>query len=233
MATLREIVYNIKNVMQSGIQSDDALPSDRQYAFMIDYYRAKLVKERVEKGNSINTYVQDLGALELVEAGANECCEPYRCVLRTKRKLPDFVTARGKELATFVGTVHGRPFQQTWYFRSFWDAEARFTGWRPKWYYQNPYIYVLNPPDPAMELINIKGVFENPGKAEDFNQCECEGEECKNLLDFDYPLEESILDIIYKLMLETELNTILSIPQDRINESADTTNTRSPQTRAS
>lgn len=227
MSTLREIVYNIKNLMGKGLQSDDQLPSDRQYAFMVDYYRAKIVKESIEKNKSISPYIQNLGSVELIEADPHECCDGYDCILRTKRKIPDFITANGKEVATYVGTRDKSfLFQQTYYTRSYWDAFARYTGNMPKWYYQSPYLYILNPPDPAMRMMNIQGVFEDPEEAENWRDCECEGTDCKKGLNFEYPFEDNMLDVLYKMMIQTELNLLLTVPEDQINDTATTESQR-------
>jgi len=46
-----EIIYNIKNLIAGGIQSDDQDLSDLQLAYIINYYRARLFKQEQEKEN--------------------------------------------------------------------------------------------------------------------------------------------------------------------------------------
>ena len=48
---LSKIIYNIKNLYSGGIQSDDINLSDAQLAHIINYYRAKLIKQEQEKEN--------------------------------------------------------------------------------------------------------------------------------------------------------------------------------------
>jgi hypothetical protein len=54
MASYNEIVYNLKNVYRGGITSDDETMSDRQLIFIFNYYRAKLIREDLNKGRTID-----------------------------------------------------------------------------------------------------------------------------------------------------------------------------------
>ena len=57
-----EIIYNVKNLLAGGILSDDLDLSISQMAFIIDYYRARLVKQDQDKGRfNTELYIQNLG----------------------------------------------------------------------------------------------------------------------------------------------------------------------------
>ena len=47
--TLGEIIYNAKNLLNKGQSTDDFNLSDRQWSFIVNYYRAKLVKQQLQK----------------------------------------------------------------------------------------------------------------------------------------------------------------------------------------
>ena len=47
---LSEIVYNIKNLIAGGLESDDENLSNAQVGFMVGYYRAKLFRQDRLKG---------------------------------------------------------------------------------------------------------------------------------------------------------------------------------------
>ena len=86
---LSEIIYNIKNLMAGGIESDDEDLSNAQLAFIIGYYRAKLLKQDQEKGRFDKAlYVQNLGKVPVQEADKNECCDIDACILRTATQIP-------------------------------------------------------------------------------------------------------------------------------------------------
>jgi hypothetical protein len=223
---LSEIVYNIKNLRAGGIGSDDENVSDRQIAFWVQYYRAKLLKQDQDKGRfEIQSYVQNLGVVPLTTADKNECCEG-ECILRTELKIPKpLETYKGLNI-TFVGTANGKPFDKQTHNSVLWNKSAKYTGKEPKWYFQNGYIYLLNPPTKMMSEINIQGIFEDPLEAQQFRTCDCPGndEDCSGKfpsLDFEFSLPAHHVDTIVKLVAETELRILSSFPSDTSNDSAD------------
>ena len=56
MATIKEIVYDIKNIVRGGLQSDDEMISDRQIEFQINSIRAQLIRQDINKRRSISYY---------------------------------------------------------------------------------------------------------------------------------------------------------------------------------
>ena len=52
MATLKEIIYNIKNLQGRGEFTDDLKLSDRQLEFIIDHFRAELAAQKANTGKS-------------------------------------------------------------------------------------------------------------------------------------------------------------------------------------
>lgn len=222
---LSEIVYNIKNLIAGGIESDDENLSNEQLSFIVGYYRARLIKQDQEKGRvDKSLYVQNLGLVDLVEADKNECCEG-ECILRTKLKIPrPLETYKGLNI-TFVGNSDGLPYDMQKANTIFWNKSAKYTGKEPKWYYQNGYIYIINPPSDMLETINIQGIFEDPSVAEKFRVCDCEQNEgdCTSVyeLDYEYPLPLHLVDTVVKLVAETELRLLSSFPTDLTNDSVD------------
>lgn len=212
--------------MAGGIESDDENLSNEQLAFMIGYYRSKLLKQDQEKGRlDKQLYVQNLGHVPIQQAEKNECCEGD-CILRTSEKIPKpLETYKGLNI-TFVGTANGRPFDQQTHNAIWWNKAAKYTGKEPKWYYQNGYLYLINPPSMMIDNINIQGIFEDPMVAEKFRTCDCpdnDGDCAENFesFDFQYPLPMHHVDTIVKLVAETELRLLSSFPTDISNDSID------------
>jgi hypothetical protein len=208
--------------MAGGIESDDENLSDAQLAFIIGYYRSKLLKQDQEKGRFDKAlYNQNLGKVPLIEADKNECGEVDVCILRTKEKIPrPLETYKGLNIS-FVGTVGGRPFQRHFHNSMFWAGAAKWTKNEPKWYYQNGYLYLMNPPSRMLSDINIQGIFEKPEAADEFRTCDCpdNNEDCLRSLDVEYPLPAHHVDTVVKLIAETELRILTSIPVDTANNS--------------
>lgn len=220
---LSEIVYNIKNLISGGIQSDDENLSDDQVAFIVNYYRAKLLRQDISKGKSkseINT--QNLGRVNLIQADKNECCDIDACMLRTEFKIPKPLAVNNDLNLSFVGTLNGIDFSKKQHNTMRWSCSAKYTGNHTFWYYQNGYIYISNPPTTLMKYINIQGVFEDPIEAESFRTCDCDnGLDCVKGLDIEYPMSLHNVDLVVKLMAETELNILMSLPSDISNDGLD------------
>ena len=222
---LSEIVYNIKNLIAGGIESDDENLSNAQVAFMVNYYRAKLFRQDRLKGRmGKEIYVQNLGKVPLQQADKNECCEIDACILRTQNQIPKPLQTYDGLNITFIGMLNGRPYEKRHHNSLIWSSAAKYTKDTTKWYYQNGYIYLVNPVDPLLDNINIQGIFEDPMQAEKFRTCDCpNGSDCidEDSLDFEYSLPAHQVDLIVKLVAETELRLLTALPTDISNDGMD------------
>lgn len=225
MAKLNELIYNIKNLLAGGRASDDMLVSNEQIAFWINYYRVKVIKQDREKNPQLKQiYIQNLGKVEMIQTDRNECCDTTQCVLRTKVKIPTLLETNGTRNITFVGTVLGKPFQETFATNVPYVTYDKYTGKDPKWFYENGYIYLVNPISSILKYINIRGVFEDPLLAEDFVTCGCANvgtEGCRLDYDFEYPLPQFQIDIVVKMIAQTELALISGTYNDTTNDGQD------------
>lgn len=215
-----EIIYNIKNLRAGGLQSTGEDLSDAQLAFIIDYYRAKLNKQDNDRGRTNRSQdIQDLGKVSL-EQSTDDCCDiGGDCVLRTVLPIPSFLEFNNTALITFVGTVDGQAFQFSKENKITWDKFAKYTGKLPKWFTKNNYIYIINPPSTLLKYITIRGIFESPKKANEFKTCDCDnGLSCNRDFDFEYPLSLDRVDLIVKLIAETEFRILQTIIQDDLND---------------
>lgn len=222
---LSEIVYNIKNLIAGGVESDDVNLSNAQVAFMIGYYRARLFRQDRLKGRvSRETFVQNLGKVSIIEADKNECCDIEACILRTELKVPKPLETYDGLNLSFVGEYGGRPFDKENHNSMYWAQAAKYTGKEPKWYYQNGYIYLVNPPSRMIDHVNIQGIFEDPMVAEKFRTCDCPNNSpCldEDTLDFEYNMPLHYVDLIVKMVAETELRILTSLPSDITNDGQD------------
>lgn len=221
---LSEIIYNIDNLIAGGVRSDDENISDRQMAFIINYYRAKLIKQDQDRERLLNTmYVQNLGTVDLIQADKNECCDIDACILRTSLKIPKPLETYSKLNLTFVGTLNGRQFNRYTHNSLQWKHAAKYTAKEPAWYYQNGYIYIVDPPTEMTSVINIQGIFENPIAAQSFVTCGCEDdvENCNETFsdfEFEYPLPQHHVDTIVKMFADNELRMFMTLPADVQND---------------
>ena len=52
--TMNMMVYDLKNLVSGGIQSDDSRPSDRQVAYWINQTRAQLIRQEFSQRGKIH-----------------------------------------------------------------------------------------------------------------------------------------------------------------------------------
>ena len=164
MATLNEIVANIRNIAGGRVPSDDDVPSYEQVKFWVNQYRALLIKRDLDKGKSINPdVVSDLGCVELKLVDAAECCDiKAGCVvLKTAVKIPDTIELNQYNAITFVGLIDkATGFQITTPVKAKWTKYNRFTSSAAEAYLLNGHIYITN--NKVIRYINIRGIFNDP-----------------------------------------------------------------------
>lgn len=207
--------------MSGGVQSDDASLTDRQLMFIVDYYRAKLLRQDQDKGRFTQSlYIQNLGCVPVSQGDKNDKCDIDDCILQTDILPKPLETNAGANL-TFVGTSNGTPFQMKPHNAMFWKRAAKWTGKEPAWYFQSGKIKLVDPPTMMFSDLNVQGIFERPSEAKEFMTCACpdNNEDCFSGFEFDYPMPLHHVDIIVKLVAETELRILTSIPIDNSNNS--------------
>lgn len=215
--TKREIVQSFKNLYANGRQTDDVRISDRQWSFIVDYHRAQLIRQQVEKGQSLNeNLIQELGAYNETTK-QRELKVPKQANGRwyTDLPIPQAVEVYQQNLLTFVGTIYGEAFQKTNQQRAQWEQYAKYTAKKPKWFQLGNILHLLTPPSPTLNIITVKGVFERPLEVLRYNKQQVpEIDE----LDYEYPISAVMLDTLYQLMAERELKLSIALPKDLVND---------------
>lgn len=212
--TLKEIVYQIRNLKGGGISSDDDKLSNDQYADIITYYRAKLIRQEIDRGMKLDPMViQSVTNIELERVKFNRG-EPLsgKTVFRSIKEIPRAISTKGTNLVTFVGhNMLGQSFQRTTLSKSQFDVCRPFTGLNIKWFEFDKHIYVIT--EDSLKHIVVQLVAENPLKVVELN-----GDlDPFDPLDFEYPISIVMLDSIFKLMSDAEFK-ISGTPTDDVND---------------
>jgi hypothetical protein len=224
MATYNEIIYNLKNLYRGGVTSDDEDISNRQVIFIFNYYRAKLIREDLNKKRSIDRgLIQDLGCVPVECVDAAECCDitdSGSTVLRTVNPIPDLLELYDRNLLTFVGTVDKAvSYQITPEAQVRWSKYNKYTGKKPKAFMRsdNNHIYIANAPA-GLEFINVQGIFEDPEDAKEYSHCD--GTPCFTR-DMDYPISAHMIPAINQLIAQNELRGLATSPSDETNNTTE------------
>lgn len=170
-ASLNEIAYNILNNIREGRSSNNEYLSVDQIKFNVNYYRALLIRRDTERtNNSLQMFEQDLGIVDvdLFDTAEDSVEESMVDALRTTKKLPTPIRLKNKEAFTFIGGMDktGEAIPLTHANRSYWSQFRKYSKGQPEAYFRNGYLYITNADD--MDVINVRGVFEDPEDVFDF-----------------------------------------------------------------
>jgi len=205
--TLQEIIYNLKD----SLGSDAEKLTNAQYKFIIDYYRSKLLRQRLGRGEKLApVFAPALHKINIVEIedGDPGCMDMACNVYKTVKEIPSIIPYTINRSLLYLGSTDGHlSFQETSFQTLELEQYAKYIKEQPKWFLLGDKIYVVNPPDEAPEYITIQGVFEDPLKAaalcEDFDKA------CIRNYKFDYPISGDMLDTIYELIKKKELQGLI------------------------
>lgn len=216
MASLNQLIYDIKNIISGGVQSDDITISDRQVAFWINQTRATLIGQLLSDGKSIpDALIQHLECVELHCVDAAECCEIETCerVLRSTQKIPESIGRNNRNTILSVSSPDKTVgFTETNYFRQRTNKHNKYTGKRPRWFIKNNYLYLTNTKE--LEYVSLSGIFEDPTEAALFTTCE--GKPCFTW-DSEYPITGRIATVTTSMILKERVGLMASAPNDETN----------------
>tara|TARA_S200002703_G_C3715256_1_gene219727 strand:+ start:25 stop:696 length:672 start_codon:yes stop_codon:yes gene_type:complete len=210
--TLNEIAYNILNIVRGGRSNSDEHISLSQIKFNIKYYRAMMIRRDLARNNFMSRHLeQDLGCIKMKAVNASKCCDfDIHCeVYKSEVKIPRTVRANFKDMITYVGGVDGItriPVIQPDYVK--FIPYDKYTKNQRKAFFIEDYLYIYNPD--GIELINVRGVFEDPEEVAKFD---CDGTDCYDD-DTPFPMPADMVQAITTALLSGEMMMIANTPGD-------------------
>tara|TARA_R110000796_G_scaffold171154_1_gene288172 strand:- start:1942 stop:2637 length:696 start_codon:yes stop_codon:yes gene_type:complete len=221
MATIKEIVYDIKNLIRGGQQSDDEIISDRQIEFQIDSLRAQFIRQDINKRRSVSDNIkQVIPALSLISVpAATVGVSMDGNILRSVNKIPNAIETAHSDLITAVGPsgILSVNFHVIPYSRVPWAGSNRYTKKMQFAFILDSYIYVIGPDIEFINFIKVEGVWQNPRDISNYMSGD-------NALAYDpdihdYPLSTSMLDMIKQAMLSQNMKPFIETLTDSSNNS--------------
>jgi len=208
MATLNEIAYNIRNIAEGGVASDDSNITLRQIKYMVHYHRANLLLQYTDNGRKtsdvmyqVDKMVPSKNGVDLKAfVGFNDNRSIRSIALRsTSDKSEDF------ELLPLF-KEHDKMFAQN----------SRFIKHATKKYatIQSGKLYVYEGSDifnSSSYELEVTAIYSNPT-------------EINSYIDDDvsqYPLPQELISILTETILAKEFRMILGIPSDTPNDQRD------------
>jgi hypothetical protein len=216
--TLNEIAYNLLNLVRGGRSNNDEHISLDQIKFNIKHYRAMFIRRDYAKNGLTTRHVeQDLGCVAVEPVDASKCCSlPSHCVVyRTVQPIPKTIRYNFEEALTYVGDVTGTgtiPMVNSSTIQ--WLPYDKYTKDKMKSYMINDFLYIYNAE--GLESVNIRGVFENPQDAAQFDECGPNG--CWDDDHHEYPISMDTLQLINQGIIQGELGLLSGSFSDTKND---------------
>jgi len=219
MALLKEIVYDIKNIIRGGVQSDDDIISDRQIEFQVHSLRAQFIRQDINKRRSISDNIKQLIYCLEVEPVSGSTCglSDDVKIVRSKKKIPSSVETAHQNLVTAIGPtgILSANFHMIPYNRAPWAGNNRYTQRMTFAFLLDGFVYILGPESELLENIKVEGVWQDPTKIGEYTKSD--DSLCYDVETDEYPLSTSMLDLIKQAMLAQNLQPMIQMPTDRSN----------------
>ena len=194
------------NIIRNSKISDDEPISERLIENWIHQYRAKLIKQDLDKGKYPNpSYIQEFLNDDGTYVHLVKESRPTENVYVSSISIPKTIDLNYKSGITFIGDVEGNEIQLVPESRTKWQQFRMFARRSTMAYLRNSYLYILNPR--GLYYVTIRGLFEIP--------TELPG----NTLDTKYPIPINMLPTLKEMILKTELNIELNSLSDQTNDS--------------
>lgn len=206
MATLREIVYNIKNIAEGGASNEtDSKISDRQVEFLVNTYRAQLLLQYTNNGRKIHPQsMQTFKFLaESDAADANYINFPSVLNFNGQRAIKKI---RLYDTDTTDAVYH---VQLTTLSDTVFNSGNKFTSGAKKAYIRDGRLYFLNFVLGASDYIEVTAAFSDPREI-----TTAEGAFDKDTTN--YPLPVELINTLTEEILRKEYNVTINTPRDKV-----------------
>jgi hypothetical protein len=203
-----EIVFNIKNLKSGGKQSDDNPLSDMQVLFIVDYYRAQLIRQQQTGNQTISAFIEQELELSL------SLCD-FDDDLFESESIPKPIEIHKRDLITHVGGNDEISYQRQTFNNYLFKQYSKYTASLPYWFIKNNKVVIGNLG--GNKNVVVRGVFERPIEVAKLS----EGYNPVKPLDFEYPISNNIMDSIIKMISDAEMKVLHMTAQDNLNDGQD------------
>lgn len=218
MNTYGQMIYMVRDLLK--ISSDDSYITSQHILFMLEKFRAYVLKSKYEDDDSEmpDTNKSSLTVeLELVEDNLGYSGIP---ILRSKQPIPsdtifDFISVRTNRLIGNPNIVFV-PFSRFAY-----TGNNKYLRNIIYWTIDNDNYILVKSCNPRFEYLtefNIEGVFESPMSIAEAD-CACKGLEV-NYDDVDFCLEDALSELVLDYVVKSFQNSIYK-PEDDLNNTKD------------
>lgn len=217
--TVKEHVDVLKVLYYRGAASDDRRLSDKFFSRILYSVRNRLIKDRLNKGDSLPEDAYTVVCVDLINSPMHTChCADGACAYkRSIIKLPNILNSRKGNTIT-VMNLNGNVIDNYGVDVNQYQKYALNQKKNTSWFYFNNYIFLLN--NKLIQKVMVKAIFTSDVKISDLEACNTGSGICF------YPGSESpnfIPGDMEALMYEMALALINKNPrvQDKLNDNID------------
>lgn len=221
MATYREIVYMVLDELKTV--SDDSHFTEEHVLFLADKCRALILKQRysdIRKEIPISNYQVICVDLERCTLPSSNICGAGT-YLKSKNPIPNILPIIQPEVSSmdlFTGTFnYVSPLRFKYTGHNKYLKNQAYTTIAPDHYL---YMKSNNSQMYYLEKVMLTGIFEDSSQLVEFQCCNAEGETICDVMDMNYPLEESLIPVVIELIVK-ELSAFKYQAKDDINNAND------------
>jgi len=220
MPTLKEISYNILNIMEGGRGTNSEYYSLRNIQFNVRYYRALLLRRDAEASLiDLQQFEQEFETpLTIVSTSednnAIELCDLFNLILKSTLTVPRTVRIKNGYDLSWVGTANRNSIPLSRFYQTRHTEYDRYTSNGRRAYVLNTYLYITN--DPGVTAIEnnvdsdcfplsaavMRGVFEDPLLITGYTE------------NSEYPISSDMIQRITQSLLNGEMKLMVDQPAD-------------------
>ena len=207
--SLNNLIDNVLQIARNNNVAESEHLSRRQIELWIHYYRAYLIKQWIERAKVLEEldemFMQTIEPIHLDKVET----VPGKIVYVGDKELPRLITFKRRVGVVAVRDMYGNLIQLGSYTKAKYQKYRKATcGDYIAWVKGNK-IYVEGDSN-KLEYISVDVIAEDPS---DLKNCWSPDDE--------YPIPAAMIPTMIQLILERELNVIVSRPSDETNDSRD------------
>jgi len=206
MATLNKIAYNIKNIVEGGVGSDDSNLSIRQIKHMIHVKRAELLLKYTDNGRKTSESVYQIDKLTPSTQGTE-----YKPVLgfNNNRAIRSIAFRESSDIESSMELLpivqdHDRMFIQSSRFMR--NVSKKFAS------IQDNKIFVFEDDSLVSEgIIEVKAIYSNPTDISTYIDDDTS----------DYPMPDELLSVLTQEIISKEVSLLYNLSANTPNNQTD------------
>lgn len=225
--TVKEHVDVLKELYYRGAASDDRRLSDKFFSRILYAVRNKLIKEKLDKGQSLSEDIYTTVCVDLINSPMHNCncadgaCEYKRSII----KLPNVLNSK-KGNTINIMNLNGEVIDSYGVDINQYQKYALNKKKETAWFYHNNYVFVIN--NTYVKKVMVKAIFTEEAKPALLEVCSGNTPVCT------FPESGTVSFIsgdMDAIMYELALLLINKSPriQDKLNDNTDSTEQNAEQ----